>query len=188
MKTKTIFASVALLVAMFFSAAVPAADSDNAYRLRAGDSVLVSVWKDATLEKEVRVLPDGSITFPLAGRVPVVGLSTPEAEKRLAEKLKAFIADPEVSMVITGIEGNRIYVLGKVNKPGPVTLTAPTNVLQALSLAGGLDKFADGNDVQVLRTIAGRQELLSVRYNDLLKGRSLDTNVQLLSGDTVLVP
>lgn len=159
------------------------------YRLRHGDAVRVSVWRDEALSMEVRVLPDGSITFPLAGRIEVVGSSTPEVEARIAAKLKPYIPEPVVTVTIMGIEGSRVYVLGKVVNPGPVVLQSPsTTVLQVLSQVGGLDRFADGNSIQVLRETPQGPRTLNVRYNDLLKGASLDSNVSLKPGDTVLVP
>ena len=124
----------------------------RAYKLRHGDALMVSVWRDEALRMEVRVLPDGSITFPLAGRVEVVGLSTPEVEARVAEKLKKYIPVPVVTVAITATDGNQVYVLGKVVRPGAVTLISPeTTVLQMLSQVGGLDRFADGNSIRVLR-------------------------------------
>lgn len=176
-----------VLLAMLLSAAsVGAAEP---YRLRHGDALLVSVWKDEALRMEVRVLPDGSITFPLAGRVEVAGLSTSDAEARIAARLIKFIPDVAVTVAVTGIEGSRVYVLGKVTTPGPVLLTSPnTTVLQVLSQAGGLDRFADGNGIRVLRSTAEGPKTLAVRYNDLIKGNELQTNVVLVPGDTILVP
>ncbi len=176
-----------VLLAMLLSAAsVGAAEP---YRLRHGDALLVSVWKDEALRMEVRVLPDGSITFPLAGRVEVAGLSTTDAEARIAARLVKFIPDVAVTVAVTGIEGSRVYVLGKVTTPGPVLLTSPnTTVLQVLSQAGGLDRFADGNGIRVLRSTAEGPKTLVVRYNDLIKGNELQTNVVLVPGDTILVP
>jgi len=138
---------------------------------------------------EVRVLPDGSITFPLAGRVEVAGLTTPQAEQRIADKIKKFIPEAVVTVAVTGIEGSRVYVLGKVTRPGPVTLNSPSiTVLQVLSQVGGLDRFADGNSIRVLRQTNGGQTVLQVRYDDLIRGTSLDTNAVLQPGDTILVP
>lgn len=160
-----------------------------AYTLRHGDALMVSVWRDEALRMEVRVLPDGSITFPLAGRVEVAGLTTPEAEARIAEKLKKYIPEAVVTVSIMATDGNRVYVLGKVVTPGPVTLTSPeTTVLQILSQAGGLDRFADGNAIRVLRSSPKGNQILPVRYNDLIKGSQLETNVVLMPGDTILVP
>ena len=165
------------------------AQSDSSYKLRHGDALTVSVWRDEALRMAVRVLPDGSITFPLAGRVEVVGLSTTEAEVRVAEKLKKYIPVPVVTVAITATDGNRVYVLGKVVNPGAVTLTSPeTTVLQMLSQVGGLDRFADGNSIRVLRNSPQGNKVLLVRYDDLVKGNQLESNVVLMPGDTILVP
>lgn len=179
-----------LLTVAFLIAGLPALAQQSAeiYRLRSGDAALISVWKEEALQKEVRVLPDGSITFSLAGRVEVAGLSAPEAEKRIAAKLKDYLPDPIVSVVITGIEGNRVYVLGKVPKPGPLVMNGPMTVLQALSIAGGLDKFADEGAIKIVRPKGTEQEVLPINYRSLIGGREMSTNFQLKAGDTIIVP
>lgn len=159
-----------------------------AYQLNPGDSLLVSVWKEEALQKEVRVLPDGSVTFPLVGRVEVGGVDTLEAAKRIAAMLKDYIPDPNVTVVITGIEGNRAYVVGKVLKAGPIVMSGATTVLQALSMSGGLDKFADEGAIKVIRINGSEQQILPVNYKDLISGRNMTTNLQLKSGDTIVVP
>lgn len=165
------------------------AQTDSAYKLRHGDSLMVSVWRDEALRMQVRVLPDGSITFPLAGRVEVVGLSTPEVEVRVAEKLKKYIPVPVVTVAITSTDGNQVFVLGKVVRPGAVPLISPqTTVLQMISQVGGLDRFADANSIRVLRSSPQGNRVIPVRYDDLVKGNQLETNVVLMPGDTVLVP
>ena len=169
--------------------AVAGAQPSTPYQLRHGDALNVSVWKEEALRMEVRVLPDGSITFPLAGRVEVAGLTTPQAEQRIASKIKQYIPEAVVTVAVTGIDGSRVYVLGKVTHPGPVTLMSPsTTVLQVLSQAGGLDRFADANAIRVLRQTGETSALLPVRYNDMMRGNSLETNVVLMPGDTILVP
>jgi len=164
------------------------ADLPESYILREGDVLDVSVWGEETLKKEVKVLPDGSITFPLAGRVDVSNATTTEVEKRITEKLKTYLPDPQVTVVISGIDGNRVYVIGRVLKPGPVLLLSPLTVMQALSQAGGLDKFADGDDIKVLRTNNGVQNTISVDYDKLIEGKNLNSNILLKTGDTILVP
>lgn len=165
------------------------AQSSGPYKLRHGDALMVSVWRDEALRMEVRVLPDGSITFPLAGRIEVLGLSTAEAEARIADKLKKYIPEAVVTVAITAAEGNRVYVIGKVVNPGAVVITSPdTTVLQMLSQVGGLDRFADGNAIRVLRNTAQGPQVMPVRYNDLVKGSQLESNVVLMPGDTILVP
>lgn len=172
-------------VAVFQSAFALA---DDNYRLHYGDSVFISVWGEETLQKEVKVLPDGSITFPLAGRVDVENVSTIEAEKRITEKLKVFLNDPQVTVVVTSVEGNKAYVIGKVLKTGAIPLTGPTTVLQALSLAGGFDKFADLSKIKVLRNVNNKQTVTSVNYERLIQGQNLESNLLLQPGDTILVP
>jgi polysaccharide export outer membrane protein len=166
-----------------------AAETRAAYTLRHGDVVNISVWREDMLRGEVRVLPDGSITFPLAGRVEVAGLTTVQAQERIATRLNTYIPDAVVSVVVTGIDGSRVHVIGRVQRPGPVLLSSPnTTVLQVLSEAGGLDRFADGNAIRVLRDTPQGPEVLPVRYNDLMRGTELGSNIRLQPGDTILVP
>ncbi|HEY0823881.1 MAG TPA: polysaccharide biosynthesis/export family protein, partial [Ramlibacter sp.] len=171
-----LFALVLLLLA---APAVPAESADT-YALRHGDRLQISVWKEDALNREARVLPDGSIGFPLVGRIMVVGLSTVDVERRIVDGLKRYMPDPVVSVVVTGTEGNHVYVLGKVLKPGPIALTGPdTTVLQVLSQAGGLDRFANADAIMVMRKLAkeARPQTLRVRYGDLLRGEALESNV-----------
>ena len=166
----------------------PAADT---YALRQGDKLQISVWREDALNREVRVLPDGSISFPLVGRIMVSGASTVEVEKRIRDGLKPYIPEAVVSVVVTATEGNTVYVLGKVLKPGPVPLTSTdTTVLQVLSQAGGLDRFANGDAIVVLRKASkdAREQTMRVRYSDLIRGEALNSNVVMRPGDTVLVP
>lgn len=162
--------------------------ADENYRLHYGDSVFISVWGEETLQKEVKVLPDGSVTFPLAGRVDVENVTTVEAQKRITEKLKVYLNDPQVTVVVTSVEGNKAYVIGKVLKAGAIPLTGPTTVLQALSLAGGFDKFAELSKIKVLRNVNNKQTVTSVNYERLIQGQNLESNLLLQPGDTILVP
>jgi len=159
-----------------------------AYLLSPGDVISISVWGEDKLKQEVHVLPDGSITFPLAGQVDVAGLDATAVAKKVAARLKAFIPDPNVSVVITSTAGNLVYVQGKVLKPGTVQMSGPTAVLQVLSMSGGLDKFADKDDIKVVRRNGDKQEILPVHYSDLMSGHDMSTNIQLQAGDTLVVP
>ena len=175
-------------ISVFFTSLATSAESNSLYKLNQGDTLFISVWGDETLKKEVKVLPDGSISFPLAGRIEVANTSTPEVEKTLTEKLKTYLSDPNVSVVVTNTDGNRFYIIGKVLKPGPFALAAPTTVLQALSYAGGLDKFADLKEIKVLRNGDKGQVTIPVNYDKLINGQDLDSNILLHTGDTILVP
>ncbi|MHC8367374.1 polysaccharide biosynthesis/export family protein [Pseudomonas sp. ZT5P21] len=165
-----------------------AAEGDAAYRLSPGDKLNVSVWGEEKLLRDVIVLPNGSITFPLAGQVDVAGLDTTEVEEKIAAKLVKFIPDPQVSVVVTGTDGNLVYVQGKVLKPGSVHLSGKTTVLQVLSQAGGLDKFADTDDIKVVRLTGTTQQILRVDYSQLMSGDDMSTNFLLKAGDTLVVP
>ena len=183
---RSIFAALCMLTVG--SGAANADQSGAPYLLSPGDVVMVSVWQEDSLRQEATVLPDGSITFPLAGRIDVAGLDVTAVEKQVAAKLEKFLPDPNVSVVVKSIAGNLVYVQGKVIKPGPVQMAGPTAVLQALSMSGGLDKFADESEIKVVRGTGASQKILPVRYKDLVSGRDMSTNIQLQAGDTLVVP
>ncbi|HWD32935.1 polysaccharide biosynthesis/export family protein [Pseudomonas caricapapayae] len=176
--------SSVLCVLVVWSGAGNAVETNSPYLLNPGDVVSISVWGDEKLQGEVNVLPDGSITFPLAGRIDVAGLDATAVEQKVAARLEKFISDPTVSVVVKNAAGNLLYVEGKVIKPGPVQMAGPTAVLQALSMSGGLDKFADRSAIKVVRG----QQILPVNYKDLISGRDMSTNIQLRAGDTLVVP
>jgi polysaccharide export outer membrane protein len=165
-----------------------AADKPDIYQLHQGDKVLVSVWREDTLQREVVVLPDGSITFPLIGRIEVAGLDTTEAGRRITAKLKEYLPDPVVTVTIVATDGNRAYVIGKVIRPGFLIISGPISVLQAISSVGGFDKFADEGGIKVIRAKSDGQEIISVRYKDIISGKDMSTNILLKAGDTIVVP
>ena len=177
-----------LLPASMWSELAVAANNPDIYKLHQGDTVSVSVWRQDTLQKQLIVLPDGSITFPLIGRVEVAGFSTPEVEQRITAKLKTYIPDPVVTVSIVAIDGNRAYVMGKVIHPGPVIINGPITVLQAISIVGGFDKFADEGGIKIIRAKPGGQEVLPVDYGRIISGKDMSTNIQLQAGDTIVVP
>ena len=178
-----------LSVARGGGAAEPAADKAlPPYHLQPGDVIDVSVWKETDLQKEVLVRPDGGLTFPLAGEVDARGKSVEEVRAILAERLQRYIPTPVVTVALKAIGGNRIYVLGKVNHAGEFPFSNALDVMQAISLAGGTTPYAALNDIVILRRQNGRQESFSFRYSDVARGHSLPQNIQLESGDTVVVP
>ena len=165
-----------------------AEDSAN-FQLLPGDKLAISVWGEDTLNiKDVMVLPDGSISFPLVGTVQVKNLTSSQVSTLLVEKLKEFLPEPQVTVVVTGVDGHRAYVVGKVSNPGPVLLSSGMTVLQALSMAGILDKFANEDAIKLIRNGKDGQQVFSIKYNELLKGKQLDSNLLLLPGDTIVVP
>ncbi|MVV48686.1 sugar ABC transporter substrate-binding protein [Pseudomonas sp. PB120] len=180
---------VPVLCALAILPGVSSADEKSTdYTLKPGDNIVVSVWGEDKMREEVRVLPDGSITFPLAGKVDVQGLDSTGAAKKIATELEKFIPYANVSVVIKSIEGNVVYVQGKVLKPGPVPMPGSLDVLQTLSNTGGFDKFADKDKIKVIRRSGSKQLVLPVHYSDLISGDDMSTNIQLQAGDTLVVP
>jgi polysaccharide export outer membrane protein len=162
--------------------------ADVAYTLKEGDILKISVWGEEKLQQVTRILPDGSISFPLVGNLKASGLSAPEVEAAISKGLAKFIPDVEVSVVVQATEGNRVFVLGKVKEPGAFVMTSPLTAMQALSIAGGLDTFADESDILILRQSSEGQSKLEVNYDEIISGENLSTNHQLQAGDTLLVP
>jgi polysaccharide export outer membrane protein len=156
------------------------------YRLEPGDVLTVSVWKETDLQSDVLVRPDGGFSFPLAGEVTAVGKTVDEVRMELVDRLKRYIPTPVVTVAIKQINGNRIYVVGRVNHAGDFPLSAPLDVMQAIALAGGTTPFAAINDIVILRRQNGQQQAL--HYSDVARGRELSQNILLQTGDTVVVP
>ncbi len=164
------------------------AAAPETYRLQAGDILEISVWKETDLQREVLIRPDGSFTFPLAGEVDARGKSVDNVRSILVERLQKYVPTPVVTVAVKQIGGNRVYVVGKVVHAGDFPLTNPLDVMQAISLAGGVTPFAAVNDIVILRRQNGRQQALGFHYSDVARGRNLSQNIQLQSGDTVVVP
>src|SRR5579864_6478055 len=186
--TRVFFVSLLLLVARLAFADETADSTRVAYRLQPGDIIEVSVWKEPDLQKEVLLRPDGGFTFPLAGEVDARGKSIEDVRVILAERLKRYVPTPVVTVAVKQIGGNRIYVLGKVNHAGEFPFSNALDVMQAISLAGGATPYAALNDIVILRRQNGRQQAFSFHYLDVARGRELAQNIELQSGDTVVVP
>jgi polysaccharide export outer membrane protein len=181
--------ALALLLALCAHVGSSRADEPEPYRIQPGDVLMVSVWKEQDLMSEVLVRPDGGLSFPLVGDVRASGRTVDELRTLVDERLSKFIPDPSVTIAVKQIGGNRIYVLGKVNRPGEFAFSQPIDVMQALSLAGGATSFAGLDDIQILRRDqGGKQTARRFRYSDVERGRGLEQNILLKSGDTVVVP
>jgi polysaccharide export outer membrane protein len=179
---------VAALVLVGFAPAGHAQQVPD-YTMNAGDTLDISVWKEEDLsKKDVIVRPDGKFSFPLAGQVLARGRTAAEIEAEITTRLKRYIAEPVVSVSVKNLDGCRIYVIGQVTKAGSFVLNPRVNVLQALSLAGGMTPFAAVNDIMVLRGSGESQRAIPFHYGDVVKGRSLSQNVLLEAGDVVVVP
>ncbi|MEO1082250.1 MAG: polysaccharide biosynthesis/export family protein [Pseudomonadota bacterium] len=161
-----------------------------AYRVNPGDSLKIDVWNEESLSRRVLVRPDGIISLPMAGEIDTSGQTPAAVADRVAEALSEFMKDrPRVVVSLAEAGGNQIYVLGKVDKPGRFRIGAATDVMQALALAGGLNSFADEDDIQILRRDErGVQRAIRFRYSEVKSGRALQSNILLESGDVIVVP
>jgi polysaccharide biosynthesis/export protein len=169
-------------------AVTPTPATLGSYRLQPGDVITVSVWKETDLQQEVLVRPDGGFSFPLAGEVDAVGKTVEDVRSVIADRLKRFIPNPVVTVGVKTIGGNHIFVVGKVNRAGDFTFSSPVDVMQAIAEAGGTTPYAAINDIVILRRQNGQQEAMHFHYSDVARGRELAQNIQLQSGDTVVVP
>jgi polysaccharide export outer membrane protein len=174
------------LLALVLWASV-ALGADN-YLLQPGDVLTISVWKEPDLTSDVLVRPDGGISMPLAGSIDAAGHTADEVRAVVDQHLRKFIPDPAVTVIVKQTLGNQIFVIGKVNKPGQYPLNRPVDVMQAISIAGGMTPFAAGHEIRILRREGDRLGSIPFHYDDVERGHSLQQNILLHSGDTVVVP
>jgi polysaccharide biosynthesis/export protein len=159
-----------------------------AYLLGPGDVLEISVWKEDGLQKEVLVRPDGGVTFPLVGELKAGGRTAGQLQQSIIKKIKRFIPDPVVSVAVVKVSNNKIFVVGKVKRPGEFVATHYMDVMQALAMAGGLDPYAKAGDIRILRRINGKESSMRFEYDSVSVGEKLEQNVILKSGDVVVVP
>ncbi len=184
----SVFTGVQVLVGVMPAGSEPTPAAEASYLLGPEDIVKISVWKDEHLTQEVVVRPDGMISFPLVGDVPAAGRTIEDVRLELVKRLNRFVQNPQVSVLAIKILSYKIYVIGRVHKPGEFLVGHYTDVLQALSLAGGLNQFAAENDIRIMRRNRGEQQVFQFRYGDVRKGKEMGQNIILERGDVVVVP
>ena len=151
-------------------------------------------WRSPSLSRaglpwrQTLVRPDGSFPFPLVGEVNARGKTVADLNKVISDRLARYIADAVVTVSIQEIKGNKVYVIGQVNKPGEFIVNPSVDVMQALSMAGGTTPFAALGDIIILRRTDKGKTALPFRYNDVVRGKKLEQNIDLQSGDVVVVP
>jgi polysaccharide biosynthesis/export protein len=177
-----------LLLMATVAAAQPETPSVVRYEVQPSDLLQVSVWKEPDLTQQVVVRPDGAFSFPLVGEVNAVGKTVEELRRELVQQLTRIIPDVVVTVSVLEIRGNKIYVIGQVNTPGEFIVNPRVDVMQALSLAGGTTAFASPSEIFVLRRDGTQQRRLPFNFDAVLRGRELEQNVLLRSGDVVVVP
>jgi polysaccharide export outer membrane protein len=167
--------------------APPTSPAGPTYVIGPEDVLHIAVWKEADLTATLPVRPDGKISLPLLDDVQAAGLTPKQLAESVTEKLKKYIADPHVTVVVTSINSKRIFMVGEVMHPGATSMLPNMTVLQALSSAG-LSQFANTKRIYVLRTENGKQRKLPVNYRQLVKGAQIEQNYLLQPGDTIVVP
>ena len=158
------------------------------YVIGPGDVLMVSIWKDESLTQEVVVLPDGTISFPLIGLIKAEDKTIAELKTEIEKRINKYVPDPVLWISVRNMNSAYIYILGRVNNPGRFLLNSRVNVLQGLAIAGGLNPFADNNDIKIFRTEETGTKLIGFRYNDVIKGKNLEENITLKRGDVIIVP
>jgi polysaccharide export outer membrane protein len=165
------------------------ATADPAYRIGPEDVLNVSVWKEPTISNTVPVRPDGKISLPLINDVQAAGLTPGDLAGTITDKLKKFITDPQVTVIVTAVNSQRVYVLGEVARPGAFPMIPGMSVLQVLSDAGGFTAFANRKNIHVVRVENGKQVKYPFNYNEAMRGdKPEQNNIVLKPGDTVVVP
>jgi polysaccharide export outer membrane protein len=161
---------------------------DSTYEIGMGDVLGISVWKDDALTKDVVVLPDGVISFPLLGLVKAAGKTVGQLKAELEKRISEYAPDPVLNLEVKQVNSMIIYVIGRVNTPNRFILNANVSVLQGLAMAGGLNPFAKRNSIKVFRTEGGTTETFPFHYDDVVEGKRLEENIELERGDVIVVP
>jgi polysaccharide export outer membrane protein len=164
------------------------ATEDPSYIIGAEDVLNVNVWKENEISRSVPVRPDGKISLPLLNDVQAAGLTPQQLAASIREGLKKFMAEPEVTVIVTAVNSRRVYIMGEVTHPGAIPLLHGMTVLQALASAGSFTQFANIKGIYVLRNENGKQVKYPFNYKSVVKGQNQEQNMELKPGDTIVVP
>jgi len=169
-------------------AQAPASAAPADFVIGPEDVLGVIFWREADISGDVTVRPDGRITLPVIGEMQAAGLRADQLQEQILQAAAKYLTDPNVAVVVRTINSRKIFVTGRVTTPGTHLLKGPLNVMQAIALAGGVTEYADAKNITILRATKGRTERFRFNYKDVARGKSLEQNIQLLPGDTVVVP
>ena len=167
---------------------VPTKVASPLYIIRPNDVLQIFVYKEPTLSSKVTVRPDGRISFPLIQDMQAEGMNPAQLKERIEAALKEYVDAPNVTVIVEAILSYRVFVTGKVGKPGMISSEKPINVLQAISLAGGFQDFANQAETVVIRNSGEDSTLYKFNYPEVIKGKNFSQNMDLKSGDVVVVP
>jgi polysaccharide export outer membrane protein len=177
-----------LLLLALFASTRPVLAAEPPFTIIAGDVLQITVWKEDGMDREVLVLPNGDITFPLVGTLKVQGLTPADVQDGIKGKLKKFIPDAAVTVSVKAALGHTVSVIGQVTKPGEIIISHRLTAMQALSQAGGLTPYASEGNVIVIRHNGDKDISIPVPYDDIAEGDDLDKDIALEPGDVVVVP
>ncbi|MBS1821020.1 MAG: polysaccharide biosynthesis/export family protein [Acidobacteria bacterium] len=156
------------------------------YVIGAEDTLQITVWKEPTLSGTVPVRPDGRISLVLVGDLPAAGRTPMQLADDITGRLKKYIQDPNVSVVVMSVNSQKVFLVGEVGKVGPVMMTAGMTPLQAIAAGGGLTAYANSKKIYILRSEEGKQQKIPFNYKQALKGEA--QGPELKPGDTIVVP
>lgn len=159
----------------------------RSYKIGPGDVLDIAVWKNPDLTRQVVVLPDGRIHFPLVGEFTAEGVSVPELREQMIKQIERYVPDPVLTISVNQVRSMTVYVVGKVNRPGSIEIHKDIDVLQALSVAGGLNAFAKEKEVRIFRKEADQTQIFFFNYKEVSKGEGLEQNILLKRGDVIVV-
>ncbi len=161
---------------------------DPLYVIQSNDILEIFVWKEPELTRKVLVRPDGRISFPLVQDIQAAGSSPGDLKDKIEEKLKEFLSAPNVTVIVDAIQSYRVFVIGKVQTPGAMSIEKPVTVLQALALAGGFQSNADESGITIIRNTGTLSFIFRFNYKDVVQGRRSEQNIFLRADDVVVVP
>ena len=185
------FVFLGILLTLVVSAGPAVAQApvqDSSYKIGPNDILNIFVWKEADLTRDVTVMPDGKITYPLIGEITAQGMTASELKKTITDKLQNFVTAPEVTVIVKESRSQVVYTIGKLMKPGPYPLAPGMTVMQALSAAGGFAEWADPKNILIIRKEGGKETHLRFNYKEFTSGENLQQNILLKPGDTIVVP
>lgn len=170
------------------AAVAPSSKVSSDYLIGSDDVLDVNVWKEQELTRTLQVRPDGKISMPLLNDVQAAGLTPTQLAQAITDKLKKYLTAPQVTVMITQINSQRVYVTGEVTRPGAYPVLPGMSILQAITSAGGLTPFANGKKIFLMRSENGVQAKYPFSYKEVLDGRKAEENLKVKAGDTIVVP
>jgi polysaccharide biosynthesis/export protein len=170
------------------ASAAAAKPHDDTFVIGNDDVLAINVWKEPDISRSIPVRSDGKISLPLVGEVQAAGLTPLKLEKDIASKLKNYISEPEVTVMVQQVNSQKFNILGQVARPGSYAIANSPTVLDAIALAGGFRDFAKKKNIYVLRQGAKGESRIPFNYKDVSQGKNMSQNIKLQPGDTIIIP